>query len=87
MALSTAEAKYIAAGAYCAQLLWIMQQLRDLGINLKHVPIRCDNMSAINITKNPVQHSRTKHIEVRHHFIRDHVEKGDVSLEFVPINS
>ena len=67
VALSTAEAEYIAAGACCAQVLWI--QLRDLGINLKHVPIRCDNMSAINITKNPVQHSRTKHIEVRHHFI------------------
>ena len=44
-------------------------------------------MKAINITKNAVQHSRTKHIEVRHHFIQDHVEKGDVSLEFVPTNS
>jgi len=87
MALSTAEAEYITAGACCAQLLWIMQQLRDLGINFKNVPIRCDNMSAINITKNPVQHSRTKHIEVRHHFIRDHVEKGDVCLEFVPTKS
>ena len=73
--------------ACCAQLLWIMQQLRDLGINLKNVPIHCDNMSAINITKNSVPHSRTKHIKVRYHFIRDHVEKGDVSLEFVPTNS
>jgi len=44
-------------------------------------------VSAINITKNPVQHSRTKHTEVRHHFIRDHVEKGDVCLEFVPTKS
>ena len=41
----------------------------------------------MNITKNPVQHYRTKHIKVRHHFIRDHVEKGNVSLEFVLINS
>ena len=84
VALSTAEAEYIAAGACCAQLLWIKQQLRDLGIHLQEVPIKCDNQSAINIAKNPVQHSRTKHIEVRHHFIRDHVEKGDVLLEFVP---
>jgi len=70
-----AEADYIATGACCAQLLWIMQHLRDLGNDLKAVPIKCDNKSAINITKNPVQHLRTKHIEVRHHFIRDHVEK------------
>jgi len=49
VALSTAEAEYIAAGACCAQLLWIIQQLHDFGINQKHIPIRCDNMSAINI--------------------------------------
>ena len=64
-----------------------MQQLRNLGIHLKNVPIRCDNTSAVNIAKNPVQPSRTKHIEVHHHFIRDLVEKGDVILEFVPKNS
>jgi len=84
VALSMTEAEYIAAGTCCAQLLWIMQQLCDLGINKKGVPIRCGNMSAVNITKNLVQQCRTKHIEVRHHFIRDHVEKGDVFLEFVP---
>jgi len=87
VALSTAEVEYIVAGACCAQPLWIMQQLHDLGTNQKSVRIRCDNMSAINITKNPVQHSRTKHIEVRHYFIRDHVEKGDVFLEFVPTHT
>jgi len=81
------EAEYLADGACCAQLLWIMQQLHDLGINQKNVPIRRDNMSAINIIKILVQHSRTKHIEVRHHFIRDHVEKGDVFLEFVPTHT
>ncbi|XP_057518521.1 secreted RxLR effector protein 161-like [Amaranthus tricolor] len=83
VALSTAEAEYIAAGACCSQILWIAQQLRDLGIDFKGIPIRCDNTSAICITKNPVQHSRTKHIEVRHHFIRDHVEKGNISLSFI----
>ena len=59
------------------------QQLSDYGIVLDHIPIKCDNISAINISKYPVLHSRTKHIEIRHHFIKDHVLKGDVVLEFV----
>ena len=82
VALSTAEAEYIASGACCCQILWIAQKLRDLGVDLKGIPIKCDNTSAICITKNPVQHSRTKHIEVHHHFIRDHVEKGYITLSF-----
>ena len=60
--------------------------MRDLGHDFKSIPINCDNKSAIPITKNPVQHSRTKHIDVRHHFIRDHAEKGDICLEFVSTN-
>jgi len=63
--------------------MWMKQQLSDYGIVLDHIPIKCDNISAINISKNPVLHSRTKDIEIRHHFIRDHVLKGDVFLEFV----
>ena len=59
------------------------QQLSDYGIILDHIPIKCDNTSAINLSKNPVLHSRTKHIEIRHHFLRDHVLKGDCVLEFV----
>ena len=47
------------------------------------MPIKCDNTSAINLTKNPIQYSITKHIEIRHHFIRDHVQNGDICLEFV----
>ena len=54
VALSTAEAEYIAAGSYCAQILWIKQQLSDFGVALHNIPIFCDNTSAINITKNPV---------------------------------
>ena len=81
VAQSTAEAEYVAAAACCSQLLWLKQQLSDYGIVLSNVPIFCDNTSAINISKNPVQHSRTKHIDIRHHFLRDCVEKGMVSME------
>ena len=83
VALSTAEAEYVAAGNCVAQILWIRQQLRDFGLDYKEVPIKCDNTSVINLTKNPIQHSRTKHINIKHHFIRDHALKGDINLEFV----
>jgi len=83
VALSTAEAEYIAVGSCCAQTLWMKQQLSDFGLNLSKIPLLCDNTSAINLTKNPVQHSRTKHIEIRHHFIRDHVTNGDCEIQFV----
>ncbi|CAL0322728.1 unnamed protein product [Lupinus luteus] len=83
VALSTAEAEYIAAGVCCAQILWMKQQLKDFGITLEKIPIKCDNTSAINLSKNLVLHSRTKHIEIRHHFLRNHVQKGDCVLEFV----
>ena len=55
----------------------------DSGVKLEKVPLYCDNTSAINLTKNPIQHSKTKHIEIRHHFIRDHIEKGDIEIVFV----
>ena len=50
---------------------------------MDHIPIKCDNTSAICLTKNLIQHSRTKHIEIRHHFIRDHMQKGDIVLESI----
>ena len=80
VALSTTEAEYVAAGSCCTQLLWMMHTLKDFGLEFHNVPIMCDNTSAIMISKNPVLHSRTKHIEIRHHFIRDHIEKGDIEL-------
>ena len=83
VALSTAEAEYIAVGLCCAQILWMKQTLSDFDLSFKHVPIKCDNTSTINISKNLMQHSRTKHIEIRHHFLRDHAQKGDITLEFV----
>jgi hypothetical protein len=70
VALSTAEAEYISTGSCCAQILWM--KANDFGIKFKKVPLLCDNESAINLTNNPVQHTRTKHIDIRHHFIRDH---------------
>ncbi|KAK1392142.1 hypothetical protein POM88_011198 [Heracleum sosnowskyi] len=81
---STAEAEYIAAGSCCAQILWMRNQLRDYGLLLTKIPIFCDNTSAIAISNNPVQHSRTKHIDIRYHFIREHVMNGTVELHFVP---
>ena len=68
----------------CAQLLWIQQQLRDYGIESSESPIFCDNTSAIAISYNPVLHSGTKYIEIRHHFIRDHVAQKHIRLEYVP---
>ena len=80
VSLSTAESEYIAAGSCCAQLLWMKQTLKDYGIHLKQVPLYCDNESTIKIANNPVQHSKTKHIEIRHHFLRDHVVKEDIDI-------
>jgi len=87
VALSTAEAEYVAAGSCCAQILWIKQQLEDFGLKISKVPLLCDNTSAIKLTKNQVQHSRTKHIEIRHHFIRDHINNGDCEIKFVSTKS
>ncbi|KAK8913644.1 hypothetical protein KSP39_PZI023491 [Platanthera zijinensis] len=81
---STAEAEYMAAGSCCSQILWIQNQLLDYGYNLEKSKIFCDNTSAISIAQNPVLHSRTKHIEIRHHFLRDNVEKNKIELQYIP---
>ena len=52
-----------------------------------HILIKCDITSAINLSKNPIQHYRTKYIDIRHHFLRDHIQNGDISLEFIDINN
>ncbi|KAI5350084.1 hypothetical protein L3X38_002975 [Prunus dulcis] len=84
ISLSIAEAEYVAAGSCCTQLLWMRQMLEDYGFAQSCFLIYCDNMSGIDISKNPIKHSRTKHIYIRHHFIRDLVEDKILSLEFVP---
>ena len=80
MPLSTAEVEYIATGASCAQILYMKQTLLDYGVVLEKVTLLCDNESAVKLANNPVQHSRTKHIDICHHFLRDHVTKNDISL-------
>ncbi|GJT70493.1 retrovirus-related pol polyprotein from transposon TNT 1-94 [Tanacetum coccineum] len=83
LAISTTEAEYVSAGKACQQALWMKQALIDYDVRLDDVPIMCDNKGAIDLSKNPVQHSRTKHIEIRHHFLRDNVQKGHISIEKV----
>jgi len=63
--------------------LWLKQQLEDLGLKISNVPLLCDNTSAINLTKTQIQYSRTKHIEICYHFIRDHVNNGDCEMKFI----
>jgi len=59
------------------------QQVEDFGVNLDHIPLKCDNTSVINLTKNSGMHYWTEHIEIMHHFLRDHVLKGDCCIEFI----
>ncbi|GJW30189.1 hypothetical protein Tco_0047064 [Tanacetum coccineum] len=83
LAISTTKAKYVSAGKSCQQALWMKQALIDYDVRLDDIPIMCDNKGAIDLSMNPVQHSRTKHIEIRHHFLRDNVQKGNISIEKV----
>ncbi|GJS14470.1 retrovirus-related pol polyprotein from transposon TNT 1-94 [Tanacetum coccineum] len=81
-AMSSAEAEYVALSASCAQVMWMRTQLKDYGFNYNKIPLYCDSQSAIAISCNPVQHSRTKHIHTRYHFIKEHVERGIIELYF-----
>ncbi|GJU17391.1 hypothetical protein Tco_1145357 [Tanacetum coccineum] len=83
LAISTTEAEYVFAGKACQQALWMKQALVDYDITLDDIPVLCDNKGAIDLSKNPVLHSRTKHIEIRHHFLCDNVQKGNISIEKV----
>src|ERR1044072_3270793 len=76
IALSTAEAEYISAPLCSTQRLWMKRLLEDYYIFESNVPIFCDNTAAISLSRNPILHSRAKHIEITHHFLRDYVQKG-----------
>ncbi|GJW45064.1 retrovirus-related pol polyprotein from transposon TNT 1-94, partial [Tanacetum coccineum] len=82
-AMSSAEAEYVALSASYAQVMWMRTQLKDYGFNYNKIPLYCDSQSAIAISCNPVQHSRTKHIHTRYHFIKEQVENGIIELYFV----
>nr|GEV38317.1 copia protein [Tanacetum cinerariifolium] len=83
LAISTKEAEYVSAENACQQALWMKQALIDYDIRLDNPPIMCDNKGAIDLCKNPVQHFRTKHIEICHHFLRDNIHKDNISIEKV----
>ncbi|GJX17964.1 retrovirus-related pol polyprotein from transposon TNT 1-94 [Tanacetum coccineum] len=81
LAISTTKAEYVSAKKACQQALWMKPALIDYDIRLDDVPIMCDNKGAIDLSKIPMQHSRTKHIKIRHHFLRDNVQKGHIFIE------
>nr|GEV18527.1 reverse transcriptase domain-containing protein [Tanacetum cinerariifolium] len=81
--MSSAEAAYVALSASCDQVMWVRTQLKDYGFNYNKIPLYCDSQSAISISCNPVQHSHTKHIHTRYHFIKEQVENGITEFYFV----
>ncbi|GKE11730.1 hypothetical protein Tco_1415281 [Tanacetum coccineum] len=81
--ISITEANYIAFLGCCAQILWMRSQITDYRLVFNKIPLYCDNKSAIALCCNNVQHSRSKHIDIRHHFIKEQVENGVVELYYV----
>jgi hypothetical protein len=62
-----------------------MHTIRDFEVRLERVPLMCDNTSAISVAKNLVFNKKMRHVERRHHFLRDHVEKGDIEMRYIDI--
>nr|GEU29037.1 copia protein [Tanacetum cinerariifolium] len=81
--ISSTEAEYIALSGCCAQILWMQSQLSDYGLGFNKIPMYCDNKSAIALCCNNVQHSRSKHIDIRYHFIKEQIENEVTELYFV----
>ncbi|GKB07641.1 hypothetical protein Tco_0835925 [Tanacetum coccineum] len=82
-AISSMEAEYIALSGCCAQILWMRSQLTDYGFGFNKIPMYYDNKSAIALCCNNVQHSRSKHIDIKYHYIKEHVENGVIEFYFV----
>jgi hypothetical protein len=83
VSLSTAEAEYIAVAACCTQVLWMKQTLTDIQVEYDEpIPIYFDNTSAISISKNPVMHSKTKHIPIKYHFLQEQVAEKNIRVEY-----
>nr|GEW11057.1 hypothetical protein [Tanacetum cinerariifolium] len=83
VAISSTKVEYIALSGCCAQILWMRSQLSDYGLGFNKIPMYCDNKSAIALCCNNVQHSRSKHIDIRYHFTKEQVENGVIELYFV----
>jgi hypothetical protein len=82
-AQSSAEAEYVSAALAISQAIWLRKILEDIGEKQKNVVhLHCDNKSAIAMAKNPIYHSKTRHIAIKHHFIRKAIEEGEVELKF-----
>jgi hypothetical protein len=85
ISLSSTEAEYIATAECCTQVEWMKQTLQDIKIVFEEpTTIHCDNTSTISLSKNPVQHSKSKHIPIKYHYLRDQAENKNIKLEYVP---
>jgi hypothetical protein len=84
VSLSTTEVKYITTTTCCTQILWMKKTLQDIQVRYDEpILILCDNTNAINISKNPVMHSKTKHIPIKFHFLREQVTENNIKLEYI----
>jgi hypothetical protein len=85
ISLSTTETEYIATATCCTQVLWMIQTLANLEVKYTTpIPIYCDNTSAISVSKNPVFHSKTKHIPIKYHFLREQLTNQIVQVHYIP---
>ena len=85
VALGSVEAKYMAANTATCEDIWLQKLLVSLfRQRMEATSVHCDNQSSINLSKNPVFHDRSKHIDIRYHFIKDCVQRGAVQLQYVP---
>jgi len=79
------EDECIATAAYCTQVLWMKETRKDMKVHFNEpISIKCDNASAISISKNHVLHSKTKHIPIKYHFLREQVTQQIMKLEYIP---
>jgi hypothetical protein len=85
IALSSTKAEYIACASAAKKAMWIKQLMKEIGFNqMGPIPLHCDNQSCIALTKNPHHHDRSKHIDIRHHYLRERVEHGHIEGIFCP---
>ena len=87
MSMSSTEAKYQGAVVATREAIWLKRLLKDLQVEVSElIVIYCDNLSSIQLAKNPVFHAWTKHIDVHYHFVQERVLNGEVKLGYVPTN-